>query len=84
MAPGPAYGQANTCLKAHAGDGEPTVRDRLPTLVLGVSLVALTFALFVSTHARLILFVVLAFQLVGLLATMATALPAGILERIRR
>ena len=84
VAPGPAYTQAMTCLTAHTGDGEPTVRDHLPTLVWGVSLVALALALFVPTYTRLVLWVVLTFQLVGLLATMDSALQAARLERIRR
>lgn len=80
VAPGPAYAYALACLTAHTDDGDSRLRERLPSVVLGVSLVALTVALIVTTHTRFILWLVLALQLVAFLASIATTLQAHTLE----
>lgn len=84
VAPGPALGQSNACLTAHASDGESKLRDRLPPLLFGVSFVALALALSGVTPTRFLLGVALVVQLVGLLAAMDATLQTAILERLLR
>lgn len=84
VAPGPAYGQALACLTAHTGDADLSLRERLSTIVMGASLVALAIALVIYTHTRFILWLVLALQLVAFLVSIVSTLQARTLESRHR